>query len=38
MIPGADNYVGPQVETMLILLGTFFAVVIWGFFQRHKSE
>jgi hypothetical protein len=35
---GIDNYIGPQVETMVILLGTLFAVLIWGFFQRQHPE
>jgi hypothetical protein len=33
-----DSYIGPQIETMAILLGTLFVVLIWGFFQRHQSE
>jgi hypothetical protein len=37
-MPGVDRYIDPQVETLVILLGTLFAVVIWGFFQRHHSE
>jgi hypothetical protein len=37
-MPGVDSFIGPQVETMVILLGTLFAVIIWGFFQRHRSE
>jgi hypothetical protein len=35
---GVDSYIGPQVETMVILLGTLFAVIIWGLFQRRHSE
>ena len=35
---GVDSYIGPQVETLVILLGTLFAVAIWGIFQRHHSE
>lgn len=35
---GVDSYIGPQVETLAILLGTLFVVLIWGFFQRHHSE
>ena len=35
---GIDNYIGPEVQTMVVLLGVLFAVVIWGFFQRHPSE
>ena len=37
VIPGVDSYIGPQVETMVILLGTLFVVVIWGFFQHHSE-
>lgn len=33
-----DMYIGPEVQTMVVLLGVFFAVVIWGFFQRQHSE
>lgn len=38
MMTGVDSFIGPQVETMVILLGTLFGVIIWGFFQRHRSE
>lgn len=38
MMQGIDNYIGPEVQTMVVLLGVLFAVVIWGFFQRHPSE
>lgn len=37
VIPGVDSYIGPQVETMVILLGTLFVVIIWGFFQHHSE-
>jgi len=33
-----DIYIGPQVQTMVVLLGVFCAVCVWGFFQRHHSE
>ncbi len=33
-----DNYIGPQVQTMVVLLGVLFAVLIWGFFQRRPSK
>jgi hypothetical protein len=26
------------VQTMVVLLGVFVAVCLWGFFQRHHSE
>jgi hypothetical protein len=35
---GVDNFIGPQVQTLVVLLGTLFAVMIWGFFQRNHSE
>jgi len=35
---GIDIYIGPQVQTMVVLLGVFIAVVLWGFFQRRPSE
>ena len=33
-----DQFIGPQVQTMVVLLGVLCAVLIWGFFQRHPSE
>lgn len=33
-----DPYIGPQIETMVVLLGVLVAVVLWGFFQRRPSE
>lgn len=33
-----DNYIGAQVQTMVVLLGVLVAVLLWGFFQRHPSE
>ncbi len=38
MMLGVDTYIGPQVQTLVVLLGVFFGVVIWGYFQRHHSE
>lgn len=35
MMQGIDNYIGPQVQTMAVLLGVLCAVVLWGYFQRH---
>jgi hypothetical protein len=35
---GSDIYIGPEVQTMVVLLGVLFAVCIWGYFQRHPSE
>jgi len=37
-VQGVDIYIGPQVQTMVVLLGVLFGVIIWGFFQRHPSE
>ncbi len=34
----ADMYLGPQVQTTLVLLGVLIAVLVWGFFQRHPSD
>jgi len=33
-----DIYIGPQVQSMVVLLGVLFGVVLWGFFQRQPSE
>jgi len=33
-----DSYIGPQVLTLVIPLGTLFAVLLWGFFQRRSSR
>lgn len=38
MIAGIDPYIGAQIQTLVVLLGTFFAVVLWGFFQHRPSE
>lgn len=35
---GIDIYIGPQVQTMVVLLGVFIGVLLWGFFQRRPSE
>jgi hypothetical protein len=34
----ADHYVGSQVLTLAIPLGTFFVVLLWGFFQRRSHR
>jgi hypothetical protein len=35
----AENpYYGAQVLTLVIPLGTFIAVCLWGFFQRRSSR
>jgi hypothetical protein len=33
-----DIYLSAQVQTMVVLLGVLFAVIVWGFFQRRPSE
>lgn len=33
-----DAYIGPEVLTLVIPLGTLFAVLLWGFFQRRSSR
>jgi len=38
MMQGVDNFIGPQVQTMVVLLGVLFGVLIWGFFQRRPSK
>jgi hypothetical protein len=34
----ADQFIGPQVLTLAIPLGTLFAVLLWGFFQRRSHR
>jgi hypothetical protein len=33
-----DEFIGPQVLTLVIPLGTLFAVLLWGFFQRRTDR
>jgi len=33
-----DTFIGPQVLTVAIPLGTLFVVVLWGFFQRRTDR
>lgn len=33
-----NSYIGPQVLTLVVPLGTLFAVLLWGFFQRRSSR
>jgi hypothetical protein len=33
-----DIYIGPQVLTVAIPLGTLFLVMLWGFFQRRTDR
>jgi len=32
-----DTFIGPQVLTVAIPLGTLFVVILWGFFQRRTN-
>jgi hypothetical protein len=32
-----DTWIGPEVLTLAIPLGTLFVVLLWGFFQRRSS-
>jgi hypothetical protein len=34
---GTDTFIGGQVLTLAIPLGTLFLVCIWGFFQRRPN-
>ena len=34
----ADTWIGPQVLTLVVPLGTLFVVLLWGFFQRRSSR
>jgi hypothetical protein len=38
MMQGIDIYIGPQVQTMVVFFGVIIGVVLWGFFQRRRSE
>jgi cbb3-type cytochrome oxidase subunit 3 len=38
MMQGVDIYIGPQIQTLVVLLGVFIGVVLWGFFQHRHSE
>jgi hypothetical protein len=38
MMQGVDIFIGPQVQTLVVLLGVFIGVVLWGFFQHHHPE
>jgi hypothetical protein len=33
-----DAYIGPEVLTVAIPLGTLFVVILWGFFQRRTNR
>ncbi len=33
-----DEFIGPQVLTLAIPLGTLFVVLLWGFFQRRTHR
>ena len=38
MTTAVDPYIGAQVLTLVLPLGTLFAVLIWGFFQRRAPK
>jgi len=38
MTVAADNFIGPEVLTLVVPLGTLFAVLLWGFFQRRSPQ
>jgi hypothetical protein len=33
-----DSYIGPEVLTVAIPLGSFVVVLLWGFFQRRTNR
>ncbi len=33
-----DSYIGAQVLTLVVPLGTLFALLLWGFFQRRSPR
>jgi hypothetical protein len=33
-----DSFIGPEVLTVAIPLGTLFVVLLWGFFQRRTNR
>ena len=34
----SDIYIGPEVQTLVVLLGTFIVVCFVGFFMRPRSK
>ncbi len=38
MTKAGDPYFGAQVLTLVVPLGTFIIVCIWGYFQRQSSR
>jgi hypothetical protein len=38
VIVATDTFIGGQVLTMAIPLGTLFVVCLWGFFQRRSHR
>lgn len=34
----SDAYIGPEVLTVAIPLGTLLLVILWGFFQRRTNR
>jgi hypothetical protein len=37
-LAASDYFIGPQVLTFAIPLGTLVLVVFWAFFQRHSTR
>jgi hypothetical protein len=33
-----DEFIGPQILTLVIPLGTLVVVLLWGFFQRRTNR
>jgi hypothetical protein len=38
MSNATDSFIGPEVLTVAIPLGTFVVVLLWGFFQRRTNR
>jgi hypothetical protein len=38
MTIATDPFIGPEVLTVAIPLGTLFVVMLWGFFQRRTNK
>jgi len=34
----SDIFIGPEILTVAIPLGTLFLVILWGFFQRRTNR
>jgi hypothetical protein len=38
MMQAVDNFIGPEILTLVVLLGTLIGVLLWGFFQHRPPE